>query len=134
MTISEVVEHGFHIEGVTRESRIEQADLDRFTITLAYRHRLWAFTVATFVNLAPSGGDAVGNRTRILFGGRHARDLDLGRREDRIVDKATAKAIEVWTQHMSPWSLAWTCSETALSTYLRIAPQRRATRESSTTS
>ena len=125
LTISEVVEHGFHLEGVVRERRVSAEAVQSFVVMLPFRRRAWDRTVAVLCALAPAGLSYEGTITRFYWEPDQGASVELGRREDWIVDKQLSLALEEWTKNMSPWSLSWACSEAAVSAYLREVSGRR---------
>lgn len=142
-TRSFVVEHGLHPQGVRRQEFVAAqefgARVGGFCVLLPFRHRLWATTLAVVagvtryyydgnvvrVQTGMASGRKVGivgvNRDYQQLSGIPALDYSLGRREEWVVSKGRARAVEVWTAEMSGWSLGWVCSESALSVFLGAA-------------
>lgn len=119
LTISEVVEHGLHLDGVVRERRVSADSVQALVVKLPFRRRAWDRTVAVLCALTPAGLTYEGTNTRMYLEADKGGSVELGRREDWIVDKQLSLALEEWTKNMPPWSLSWTCSEAAVSAYLR---------------
>lgn len=125
LTISEVVEHGFHVEGVVRCTRVPASDVEKFVVLLPFRRKVWARTVAVLCDLAPAGLSYDGNVTRVDCEGVYSGQLRLGRREDWIISKRLSIALEVWTEVMSSWSMTWSCNETAFEAFLGVVGDQR---------
>lgn len=129
ITICTVEEHGLVTEGRERREFLPAAELGAgFRIRLPFRRSVWARTLSVLSALAPAGWYYDGNVVRVDFGDSLDCVVEMGRREEWIVTKAQARAVDEWTATMSSWSMVWVCHEEAFGAFWSAVGDRNLSR------